>query len=150
MESILYVSRRGYVNRRAGRASARRGAPRLGVVSISDLIDRPGTTADEEDIDEAERAKAVEQILTIFTAATPPGWDQAEWNGLVASLTRQIVTVRDEVAQVPRRAAGSGPRSDEFDEMSLAETASSWICTAQQWPCGRGRSRNISDSGRAG
>ena len=97
---------------------------RLGVVSIGDLIDRAlGTTADEEDVDEAERAEAVEQILTVVAAATPPGWDQAEWNGLVASLTRQIVTARDEVPRFPRRAAGSGPRSDEFDEMSLAETA---------------------------
>ena len=97
---------------------------RLGVVSIGDLIDRAlGTTADEEDIDEAERAEAVEQILTVVAAATPPGWDQAEWNGLVASLTRQIVTARDEVPRFPRRAAGSGPRSDELDEMSLAETA---------------------------
>ena len=97
---------------------------RLGVVSIGDLIDRAlGTTAEEEDIDEAERAEAVEQILTVVAAVTPPGWDQAEWNGLVASLTRQIVTARDEVPRFPRRAAGSGPRSDELDEMSLAETA---------------------------
>ena len=49
---------------------------RLGVVSIGDLIDRAlGTTADAEDIDEAERAEAVEQILTVVAAATPPGWD---------------------------------------------------------------------------
>ena len=65
----------------------------------------------------------MEQILTVVAAATPPACDQAEWNDLVASLTRQIVTVRDEVPRFPRRAAGSGPRSDEFDEMSLAETA---------------------------
>ena len=97
---------------------------RLCGISIGNLINRAlGITADDEDIDAAERAEAVERILTAVAAATPPGWDQAEWNGLTVALSRQIVTARNEVPRLPRRAAGRGPRSDELDEMSLAETA---------------------------
>ena len=97
---------------------------RLCGISISNLIDRAlGITANDEDIGEVERAEAVEQILTAVAAATPPGWDQAEWNALVVSLNRQIVTARNEVPRLPRRAADRGPRSDELDEMSLAATA---------------------------
>ena len=97
---------------------------RLCGISISNLIDRAlGITANDEDIGKAERAEAVEQILIAVSAATPPGWDQAEWNAFVASLNRQIVTARNEVPRLPRRAADRGPRSDELDEMSLAATA---------------------------
>ena len=97
---------------------------RLCGISISNLIDRAlGITANDEDIGEVERAEAVEQILTAVAAATPPGWDQAEWNALVVSLNRQIVTARNEVPRLPRRAADRGPRSDELDEMSLAAIA---------------------------
>ena len=97
---------------------------RLCGISICGLIDKAlGIAADDGDIDEADRAEAVEQILTAIAATTPPGWDQAEWNGLIGALNRQIVTARNEVSRLPRRAAGHEPRSNDLDEMSLAETA---------------------------
>ena len=97
---------------------------RLCGISMGDLIKRAlGIAADDEDIDEAERAAAVERILTAIATSTPVGWDQTEWNSLVDALGRQIITARNEVPRLPRHAAVPGPRSDEFDEMSLAETA---------------------------
>ena len=97
---------------------------RLCGISMGDLIKRAlGIAADDEDIDEAERAEAVERILTAIATSTPVGWDQTEWNSLVDALGRQIITARNEVPRLPRHTAVPGPRSDEFDEMSLAETA---------------------------
>ena len=93
-------------------------------ISIGGLIDRAlGIAGDDEDIDEAGRDEAVEQILAAVAAATPAGWDQTEWDGLVAALSRQVVTARNEVPRLPRHAAGGEPHSDELDEVSLAETA---------------------------
>ena len=101
---------------------------RLCGIAMGELIKRARGIAandeeDDEDIDEAERVTAVEQILTTVAAATPTGWDQTEWDGLVAALSRQIVTARNEVPRLPRHASGSEPHSDDFDEVSLAGTA---------------------------
>ena len=97
---------------------------RLCGISIGDLIDRAlGVADDDEDIGDADRAEAVDQILTDLAAATPPGWEESEWQDLLAALNRQIVTPRNEVSRLPRRAAGAEPHSDELDEVSLADTA---------------------------
>ena len=97
---------------------------RLCGISIGGLIDRAlGIAGDDEDIDEAGRDEAVEQILAAVAAATPAGWDQTEWDGLVAALSRQVITARNEVPRLPRHAGGGEPHSDELDEVSLAETA---------------------------
>ena len=97
---------------------------RLCGISIGNLIDTAlGIATDDEDIDEADRAEVVEQILTAVAAATPPGWEQNEWNGLVSTMERRIVTARNEVPRLPVTAASHEPRSDELDEISLADTA---------------------------
>ena len=97
---------------------------RLCGVSIGNLIDRAvGIAVHDEDIDKADRDEAVEQILTVVAAKTPPGWDHAEWKDFVVSLKRQVVTARNEVPRLPKPAPVRGPRSDELDEMSLGETA---------------------------
>ena len=97
---------------------------RLCGIALGDLIDRAlGISDDDNDIDQTERSEAVELILTAMAAATPPGWDHAEWDGLIAALNRQVVTARNEVPRLAKARAGLGPRSTELDETSLAETA---------------------------
>ena len=97
---------------------------RLCGISIGDLIDRAlGMAGDEEDIDEVERATAIEQILTAVAAASPPGWEPAEWESVLANLRPQIITARNEVPRLSGRGLAHAQRSDDLDEMSLAETA---------------------------
>ena len=99
---------------------------RLCGISIGALIDRAlGIAGDDEDIDEAERAEAVERILTDLAAATPQGWQETEWQDLLAALDRQVFTSRNEVPRLARRSRSGGGDvlSDEFDEVSLADTA---------------------------
>ena len=96
---------------------------RLCGIAVGDLINRAlGVGEDDAEYDEGDRAEAVEQILVAVARATPSGWDHAEWNKLLAALSRQPVTARKEVPRLPRHAAGREPRSDELDEMSLADT----------------------------
>ncbi|MDE0529193.1 MAG: type I-U CRISPR-associated helicase/endonuclease Cas3 [Truepera sp.] len=97
--------------------------------SVGDFIDEAlinkalGIVDDDGDTDEADRDEAMEQILTAVAAATPLGWDHAEWNEFIDTLNRQPATPRNEVPRLPRSVDVRGPRSDELDEMSLAETA---------------------------
>ena len=96
---------------------------RLCSISISNRIERAlGIAGDDEDIDDAKRAEAVDQILTALSAQTPAGWEESEWQELLGALTPRIVTAPNEVPRLPRNAAGSEPRSNELDEMSLAAT----------------------------
>ena len=97
---------------------------RLCGISASDLIDRAlGVGSDDEEIDEEERAEAIEQLLTDLAAVTPPGWEEQEWQDLLAALNRQVRTARNEVSRLTRSAVEGGVLSDEFDEVSLADTA---------------------------
>ena len=97
---------------------------RLCGISIGGLIDRAlGIAGDDEDIDDAERAEAVEGILTALAAARPAGWEEGEWQNLLDALNREVVTAPNEVPRLPRVAAARESRSNELDEMSLAETA---------------------------
>ena len=60
---------------------------RLCSISIGDLIERAlGIADDDEDIDDAERAEAIEQILRAVAAATPGGWEEGEWQDFLAAL----------------------------------------------------------------
>ena len=97
---------------------------RLCGISIGALIDRAfGIASDDEDIDDAEREVAVERILTDLAAATPHGWEEREWQDLLAALDRQVLTSRNEVPRLARDSGDSRALSDEFDEISLADTA---------------------------
>ena len=96
---------------------------RLCGVSVGGPVNRAlGIAADDEDVDEADRAEAVDQILEAIGAATPTGWDESDWRELIADLERRPVDVSNEVARLPRRAAPD-PTSDELDELSQADTA---------------------------
>ena len=96
---------------------------RLCGISVGALVTRAlGVVDDDEDLDEADRDEAVEQILAELSAAAPSGWEKAEWNAVVDALEPRVVIVRDEVARLPMPSARE-PRSDELDEMSRADTA---------------------------
>lgn len=82
-----------------------------------------GVGGDDEDVDQAEKDEALEQILTALAESPPQGWDRTEWNDLLFSLDRQIVTSRNETPRLQRRKADLEPHSNDFDETSLAETA---------------------------
>ena len=97
---------------------------RLCGVSIDDCLVKTalGITGDDEDLDDADRAAAVGQIIETLGAATPHGWEEAEWSELVGALDPHVVAPRNEVARLTRHAARE-PRSDELDEMSRSDTA---------------------------
>ena len=96
---------------------------RLCGVSVGALVNQAlGIVADDEDLDDSDRAEAVDEILKRIDAATPVGWDESDWRELIADLERQVVTVPNEVPRLPRRAARE-PRSDDLDELSQADTA---------------------------
>lgn len=97
---------------------------RLCGLAVERLVDKAlGVGDDDEDVDQAEKDEALEQILTALTESTPQGWDRMEWNALLFSLDRQIVTSRNETPRLRRRKAEREPRSNDFDETSLVETA---------------------------
>ena len=99
---------------------------RLCGITTGALIDRAlGISEDHEEIDEAERSEALEEILTVLTEATPQGWQQDEWQDLLAALDRQVLTARKEVPRLARRSVVQAGMalSDELDEVSLTETA---------------------------
>lgn len=101
---------------------------RLCGLSVGHLVSRSlGIVADDEDVDAADRDKAIDQILDAMGNAPPIGWDQPEWRALIADLDRRVVTARNEVARLPRRAARE-PSSDELDEVSRADTAVDLDC----------------------
>ena len=99
---------------------------RLCGLSLGALVNTAlGISEDDEEIDEAERDEALERILADLTEVTPQGWEEAEWQDLLAGLDRQILTARKEVPRLARRSGGSGilTLSDELDEVSLTDTA---------------------------
>ena len=97
---------------------------RLCGASMNDLIDRAlGRVADDEDLDEDDRAEAIAHILGALGSVTPPGWEKVEWDGLMDALDGRISVGRNEVARLIRKNAASEPLSDELDEMCRAETA---------------------------
>ena len=79
---------------------------------------------DDEEIDAADRDEAAKAILTsIKAAATPPGWDLAEWAGFTESLNPQILEARKEVSRLQAEATVHEPQSGDFDETSLSTAA---------------------------
>ena len=82
-----------------------------------------GVSDDDEEVDDDERMEAVEEIVDRLSEASPPGWDEEEWRGFLASLDRRVVSSRREVSRLPSRDATAERPSDEDDERSLAESA---------------------------
>jgi len=95
---------------------------RLCGVSLGARIDTAlGTTAEDEDVDRAERDEAVSEIMTAVKAAPVPyGWEQDEWTGFVDTLVPQVVEARKEVPRLPVKRPTFEPPSYEYDETSLA------------------------------
>ena len=98
---------------------------RLCGVAVGGLIQTAlGIANDNEDIDPAARTKATEEILSaVKAAATPSGWDQAEWAAFTGTLSPQIVEARGEVARLRVRMPAPEPLSGDFDETSLGTDA---------------------------
>ena len=96
---------------------------RLCGISVGELVNRAaGVVDDDVDLDEVDRAAAINEILVAVAEVTPAGLEEAEWKALVHALEPHVVTARNEVARLPRRAARE-PLSDELDELSRADTA---------------------------
>ncbi len=98
---------------------------RLCGASVGHLLDTAlGGAADDEDVDPAKRAEAVEEILTAVAGAQPPpGWDEDEWRNFTDALSRQVVAPDNEVPRLRVTDAPLEPRNDELDETSLAKKA---------------------------
>ena len=83
-----------------------------------------GMVPDDEEVDEADQVKAVSEILDVLGSTTPPGWEATAWQDVVPALRPIVVRAHREV---PRLELGerTAPehRSDELDEMSMADTA---------------------------
>ena len=83
-----------------------------------------GVAAADEDIDQAERTEAVEDILTaVRTAPTPPGWDQTEWAAFTGTLIPHVVEARQEVPRLRVTTPAGEPHGGDFDETSLGAAA---------------------------
>ena len=92
---------------------------------LGDLI-RVALGSDEhgEDVDPAQRSKAVAEILTRLRAvATPLGWENEEWTAFTASLRNQVIEPRKEVARLYVENPKPEPRGEHFDESSLGPAA---------------------------
>ena len=98
---------------------------RLCTVALGGIIDTAlGIGNNGQDIDPDERADAVEAVLgAIRTAATPPGWDQAEWTAFTETLTSHVVEARSEVPRLRVKTPARESLSSDFDEMSLSAAA---------------------------
>ena len=82
------------------------------------------TDAEEEDIDQAARQEAANEILHVVQeAATPAGWDDDEWADFVTTLTPQVVQARREVPRLRVRKPKPEPWNIDFDETSLGPEA---------------------------
>ena len=98
---------------------------RLCDLDIDELVDTAlGIAADDHDVDEAERAEAISDILAALASApAPPGWQEAEWAGFVGSLRPQVLESRNEVPRLLVERPAGEALSDEFDELSLGPVA---------------------------
>ena len=98
---------------------------RLCGVAIGDLVNMAlGIVADDEDIDETDRADAVREIVETLATATAFGWDEAEWNEVLANTRPQVISAAHEVPRLALQTPmDTGERSDELDETSLAASA---------------------------
>ena len=98
---------------------------RLCGAELGKLVDTAlGNVADDRDIDEAERAGAITDILAALgEAPVPPRWDAAEWTTYVGSLCPRVVAPRGEAPRLLVRKPAREAKSDEFDELSLGPVA---------------------------
>ncbi len=98
---------------------------RLCGVAVGDLVNVAlGIVADNEDVDEADKAEAVGEIVEALKTATAFGWEAAEWTEVASNIRPRVINATNEVSRlVLRIPADSGDRSEELDETSLAASA---------------------------
>ncbi len=97
-----------------------------GVSVAQDLIDRAvGLSERDDDIEEDEKALAVEQIVSTIEGSPPPGWEASNWEGFLARLNRDPVIARREVPRLVPDGKVDTLSNDSRDERSLSTAASS-------------------------
>ena len=98
---------------------------RLCGVDLGGLVDTAlGVADDDLDVDEAERAEAVGEIIaTLRYTPVPPGWEEEEWTQFAGRLRPRVLEPRNEVPRLPVERPAEEARSDEFDELSLGPVA---------------------------
>ena len=98
---------------------------RLGLSPMGGLVHRVlGFGDDAEDLDEADQAKAFEEILSRLSEATPAAWTAAGWHDFVGRLRKgRILKAQNEIpwALVPEFEFRSESRNVELDETSLVD-----------------------------
>ena len=98
---------------------------RLGQSPMGGLVDRAmGLGDDAEDLDEADRAEALEEILSRLSEANPPSWTAADWHDFVGRLRQgRILKSPNEIpwVLVPKFESRSESRNVELDETSRAD-----------------------------
>lgn len=97
---------------------------RLCGVAAGELINKAlGTAHDHEDIDKAEQAEAIAELIERLRGATPEGWDKSEWDAMVSGLKPEVVSANREVSRLPlKQPIPDELRIDELDERSLSRT----------------------------
>ena len=92
---------------------------------LGGLVDTAlGSVGDDHDIDEAQRSKAVAEILgRLRTTPAPAGWGEAEWTGFIDRLCPHILEPRNEVPRLPVASPDDEALNDEFDELSMGRVA---------------------------
>ena len=98
---------------------------RLCGAELGGLVDTAlGISADERDIDEAQRSEAVSDILaTLRDTPAPAAWEEAQWTEFVDRLRPRVLEPRNEVPRLPVERPAGEALSDEFDELSLGPVA---------------------------
>ena len=94
-------------------------------VSLAGAINTAlGVASDDEEVDQADRMEAVSDILDVLGNRTPFGWETTEWEDVVSALHPAVVRAHREVPRLElRERATPKQQSDEFDEMSMADTS---------------------------
>ena len=83
-----------------------------------------GVAFDDQEVDEAEQAKAVIEILDALRDTTPHDWEATEWLAVISALRPVVVRTYREVPRLELEGqVAEEQRSDEFDELSLSATA---------------------------
>jgi len=96
-------------------------------ISKSTISVALGKGEQDDDIEEDERSDAVEEIIQVAKAATPPVWrDRVDWNAFVDGLGSSVVDPNGEVPRLESCAAMEDVGLlDEFDELSSASAVAS-------------------------
>ena len=78
---------------------------------------------DDTEIGPQEQTDAVDELLHDISQTVPFGWDPEKWAEFVNSLNKQVVEVQKEVPRLQIMQPKPEIPSDDFDERSLAATA---------------------------